>query len=91
MKLATGWRAHHLYLLCLLMPCAALVVVANVWGGDYVTAALALAWGVLVYSADRQHQGWRDRTNAYAVAEKEDRARFAIEVLRLKAAAAMSF
>ena len=91
MKLPTGWRLHHLYLVCLLIPAAGLVVLTSLWGGNFVTAALALAWGVLAYSADRQHQGWRDRTNAWMVAEKEDRARFAIEVLQLQAQAAMSF
>lgn len=59
-------------------------------GGSFVTAMLCAVWTAFVYMSHKQHRGWRDRTNAYSVAEKKDRARFAISVLQLKSQVAFS-
>lgn len=75
----------------LIIPLGVVTALVNLFpGGSFVTAILCMVWTAFVYLSHKQHRGWRDRTNAYSVAEKKDRARFAISVLQLKSQVAFS-
>ncbi len=72
----------------IVLPLAALGVVGEVLAGDLAHAILPAVWGIMIYLSHRELRGWRNRTNEWTRREKDDRNRFAIEVLLMKSKAA---
>lgn len=84
------WEIADTIVYWIVLPLAAISAVGNFLVGELLHGFFALIWGVLIYSAQRQYRGWRARTNAWAKVEKNDREKFAIDVLLLKSHAADS-
>ena len=83
-------RLGRLFLFYVIAPINLAAVVAYLIAGEWLHAGLVLLWSALIFVNWQEYTGWRKRTSAYMVAEKADRDRFAIDALKLKAAAANS-
>lgn len=85
------WETADTIINWIVLPLAGISAIGNFIAGDVLHGTFALIWGGLIFAAQRQYRGWHDRTNAYTKVEKEDRAKFAIAVLIMKAQVAQTY